>query len=228
MGRGNTAGPIASETRMLKLYDYLPSRNAWKVRLLLNHLGLAYESVPVSIFEGEGRTPAFLRVNPSGKVPALELEDGRTLAESNAILAYLADGSDYLPEDRYLRAKVHQWLSFEQEQVEMTIGSLRYWTMTGKLAQRDSILVAGKRKAALRSLALLDHELITRPFLVGDRYTIADMSIFAYAGRAEEADLSLSPYPHFRAWANRVQSQPGFLAEAHPYSIDPHSAGELP
>jgi glutathione S-transferase len=100
--------------------------------------------------------------------------------------------------------------------------------MTGKLAMRDPHLVAGKRKAALRSLALLDHELSTRAFLVGERYTIADISIFAYAGRAEEADLSLSSYPHFRAWTHRVQLQPGFLAEAHPYSIDPHSAGELP
>ncbi len=213
---------------MLKLYDYLPSQNAWKVRLLLNHLGLAYQTIPVSIFEGEGRAPAYLRVNPGGKVPALELEDGRTLAESGAILAYLADGTDYLPADRYLRARVHQWLSFEQEQVEMSIGSLRYWTMTGKLPQRDATIVEGKRKAALRTLALLDNELASRPFIAGDTYTIADMSIFAYASRAAEAGLSLEAYPHFRAWIERVQSQPGFLAEMHPYSIDPQSIRELP
>lgn len=213
---------------MLKLHDYLPSRNAWKVRLLLHHLGLAYQSIPVSIFEGEGRAPAFLRMNPSGKVPVLELGDGRSLAESNAILAYLADGTRYLPQDRYLRAKVQQWLSFEQEQVEMTIGSLRYWTMTVKLAQRDAAVVAGKRKAALRTLALLDGELATRPFIAGDAYTIADMSIFAYASRAGEAGLSLQPYPHFRDWIERVESQPGFLAQVHPYSIDPHSLRELP
>lgn len=213
---------------MLKLYDYRPSQNAWKVRLLLNHLGLDHQTIPVSIFEGEGRTPAFLRVNPSGKVPALELEDGRTLAESNAILAYLADGTEYLPEDPYLRAKVHQWLSFEQEQVEMSIGSLRYWTMTVKLSQRSASLVEGKRRAALRTLALLDNELATRPFIAGDTYTIADMSIFAYASRAAEAGLSLGAYPHFNAWMDRVRSQPGFLAEMHPYSIDPHSIRELP
>ncbi|MET0892181.1 MAG: glutathione S-transferase family protein [Pseudoxanthomonas sp.] len=213
---------------MLKLHDYLPSRNAWKVRQLLHHLGLAYQSIPVSIFEGQGRSAGFLRVNPAGKVPALELEDGRTLAESNAILAYLADGSDYLPADRYLRAKVHQWLSFEQEQVEMSIGALRYWTLTGKLSQRDAALVAGKRKAALRTLGVLDNELATRRFMVDDHYSIADISIFAYAGRAEDAGLSLVAYPHFRAWLERVQSQPGFLPEVHPYSIDPHSTGELP
>lgn len=213
---------------MLKLYDYLPSQNAWKVRLLLNHLGLAYQTIPVSIFEGEGRTPAFLHMNPSGKVPVLELEHGRTLAESNAILAYLADGTEYLPQDPYLRAKVHQWLSFEQEQVEMTIGSLRYWTMTVKLSQRDASMVAGKRKAALRTLALLDGELATRPFIAGDAYTIADMSIFAYASRATEAGLSLGAYPHSNAWVERVRSQPRFLAQMHPYSIDPHSIRELP
>ena len=106
---------------MLKLYDYLPSRNAWKVRLLLNHLGLAYESVPVSIFEGEGRTPAFLRVNPSGKGLRWNW-DIRTVAESNH-LRLPDEASDYLPENRHLRAKVHQWLSFGQERVEMTIGS---------------------------------------------------------------------------------------------------------
>lgn len=213
---------------MLTLYDYLPSQNAWKVRLLLHHLGLAYRTMPTSLFEGEARSPAFLRKNPSGKVPVLELEDGRTLAESNAILAYLADGTAYLPQDRYLRARVHQWLSFEQEQVETTIGSLRYWTMTVKLARRHPAILAGKRQAALRALSLLDAELATRPFIAGDDYTIADMSIFAYASRAAEAGLSLRPHPHFRAWLERVESQPGFLAQVYPYSIDPHSLRELP
>ncbi|HEY9400527.1 MAG TPA: glutathione S-transferase N-terminal domain-containing protein, partial [Luteimonas sp.] len=100
---------------MLTLFDYLPSQNAWKVRLLLNHLGLAYTTVPISIFEGEGRRLKEQRINPTGKVPAIRLEDGSVLAESNAILSYLADGTQYLPVERFARAKVHQWLSFEQE-----------------------------------------------------------------------------------------------------------------
>jgi glutathione S-transferase len=213
---------------VITLYDYLPSQNAWKVRLLLNQLDLPYERVEVSIFEGQGRTAEFLSINPLGKVPALRLEDGRTLAESNAILAFLAEGTAFLPQDAYARGKVHQWLSYEQEQVEMTIGSLRYWTMTGKLDRRLPQLVESKRVAALRSLQLLDRELSVRPFIAGNLYTIADISVFAYASRAEEAGLSLQPYPHFRAWVARVEEQPRFLSTVYPYSIDPHSSGELP
>lgn len=213
---------------MLTLFDYLPSQNAWKVRLLLNHLGRPYRTVPIRIFEGEGQAPEFRRVNPTGQVPALRLEDGRVLAESNAILAYLADGTPYLPADPYERARVHQWLSFEQERVEATIGALRHWTMTGKLARRPADRVAEKRRAAQRTLRILDAELSERPFLVAGRYSIADMSVFAYASRAEDAGLSLDAHPHLRAWIGRVEAQPGFLATRYPYSIDPHSGRELP
>jgi glutathione S-transferase len=213
---------------MLTLFDYLPSRNAWKVRLLLHHLGTPYRQEFVGIFEGEGRTPAFLALNPSGRVPVLQLEDGRALAESNAILAFLADGTPYLPGDAFARAKVHQWLSFEQEQVESVIGALRHWTMTGKLARRLPELVEAKRAGARNTLRILEEQLATRDFIAGDDYTIADMSVFAYASRAEEAGLPLAPYPHVRAWIARVEAQPGFLGETFPYSIDPHSANELP
>jgi glutathione S-transferase len=213
---------------MLTLYDYLPSRNAWKVRLLLHHLGRPYRQAWVSIFEGEGRRPEFLAMNPSGRVPVLQLEDGRTLAESNAILAYLADGTAYLPNDPFERAKVHQWLNFEQEQVESVIGALRHWTLTGKLARRLPALVEMKRNGSLHTLRILEEQLATRPFIAGERYTIADMSVFAYASRAEEAGLPLAPYPQLRAWIARVEAQPGFLATTHPYSIDPHSVDELP
>ena len=213
---------------MLTLFDYLPSQNAWKVRLLLNHLGRPYRTEFVSIFEGEGRSEAYLAINPTGTVPAIRLDDGRVLAESNAILAYLAGGTPYLPSDPFERAKVQQWLHFEQERVESVIGSLRYWTLTGKLAQRPPALVGMKRTGALRTLGILERELATRAFLANDRYSIADMSVFAYASRAEEAGIALEPYPHFRAWIARVQAQPGFLATMHPYSEDPHTAGELP
>lgn len=213
---------------MLTLFDYLPSQNAWKVRLLLNHLGQPYRTVPISIFEGEGQSEAYRRINPTGTVPAIQLEDGRVLAESNAILGYLAEGTPYLPGDPFGRAKVQQWLCFEQERVESVIGSLRHWTMTGKLARRSPELVEAKRHAAMRTLDLLEGELAARPFLAGDRYTIADMSVFAYASRAEEAGLSLEARPHFRAWVERVEAQPGFLATMHPYAIDPHSSAELP
>ena len=213
---------------MLTLFDYLPSQNAWKVRLLLNHLGRAYRTVPVSIFEGEGQTAEFRRISPTGTVPAIQLDDGRVLAESNAILAYLADGTPYLPSDPFDRAKVQQWLHFEQERVESVIGALRHWTMTGKLSRRSPELIEGRRAGARRTLGILEHELATRPFLAGDSYTIADMAVFAYASRAGEAGLSLDAYPHFRAWIARIEAQPGFLAAMHPYAIDPHSVNELP
>ncbi|HET7591956.1 MAG TPA: glutathione S-transferase family protein [Rhodanobacteraceae bacterium] len=213
---------------MLTLYDYPASQNAWKVRLLLHHLDRPYRTEIVSIFEGKGRSDDYLAISPTGTVPAIRLEDGRALAESNAILAYLADGTPYLPSGPFERAKVQQWLHFEQERVESVIGSLRYWTLTGKLAQRPPALVEMKRTGALHTLGILERELAARPFLANDRYSIADMSVFAYASRAEEAGITLDPYPHFRAWIARVEAQPGFLAAMHPYSDDPHSAGELP
>ena len=213
---------------MLTLFDYLPSQNGWKVRQLLQHLQRPYRTVPVGIFEGEGQTDALRRISPTGTVPAIQLEDGRTLSESNAILAFLAEGTPYLPDDAFGRAKVWQWLSFEQERVESVIGALRHWTLTGKLARRAPVLVALKRQAAERTLALLEHELATRDFVAGDHYTIADIALFAYASRAEEADLPLAPFAHLRAWIGRVEAQPGFLATVHPYSLDPHSVDELP
>jgi len=204
-----------------------PSQNAWKVRLLLSHLGLEYERVPVSIFEGESHSEAYLEKNPAGAVPVLEVEPGRTIAESNAILCYLAEGTPYLPQDRFERAQVMQWLFFEQSYVEPQIGSLRYWTLTGKLAKRSEDAVAGKRASSLRALAALERHLARRTFLVGERYTIADMAVYAYAAHAEEAGLDPAPYPAFRAWISRIEAQPGFLRERFPYSIDPHASREL-
>jgi glutathione S-transferase len=150
------------------------------------------------------------------------------LSESNAILFFLATDTPYLPDDAFGRAKVMQWLSFEQERVESVIGSLRYWTLTGKLDRRAPALIEMKRGGGGRSLQILDRELAEQPFLTDHGYSIADISLFAYTSRAEEAGFSLEPYPHVRAWIARVASQPGFLATTHPYSDDPHSAHELP
>ena len=213
---------------MLTLYDYLPSQNAWKVRQLLHHLGRPYRTLEVSIFEGEGRSESYLRISPTGTVPAIELDDGRTLAESNAILMYLADGTPYVPGDAFGRAKVQQWLHFEQERVESVLGALRHWTLTGKLAQRAPALVEAKRHAAQRTLEILEHELSERDFIAGERYTIADIALFAYGSRAAEAGFALDAYPAIRAWIARVEAQPGFLATMHPYASDPHSVRELP
>lgn len=213
---------------MLTLFDYLPSQNAWKVRQLLQHLQRPYRTVEVSIFEGDGQQADYLRISPTGTVPAIRLEDGRALAESNAILMYLAEGTPYLPDDAFGRGKVCQWLSFEQERVESVIGALRHWTLTGKLARRAPAIVEAKRAAALRTLAILERELAERSFLAGERYTIADIAVFAYGSRADEAGLPLDGHPAIRGWIGRVRAQAGHLATMHPYDVDPHSSGELP
>ena len=213
---------------MLTLFDYPASENAWKVHQLLHHLRRPYVTVNVSIFEGEGRSPEYQRISPTGTVPAIQLEDGRVLSESSAILFFLATDTPYLPPDAFGRAKVQQWLSFEQERVESQIGSLRYWTLTGKLDRRPPFLVQMKRDTGERALQILERELSQRPFLTDYGYTIADIAVFAYGGRAEEAGFSLAPYPHVRAWIERVKSQPDFLSVMHPYAEDPFSTKELP
>lgn len=207
---------------MPTLYDYLPSQNGWKCRVLLGLLKTPYNTRIVSIFEGEGRKDAFLSRNPVGAVPVLEIEDGRTIAESNAILTYLAEGTAYLPTDRYLRAKVMQWLFFEQYHIEPVIGSLRFWTMTGRLA-RNQALVAGKRDAAARALAAMERSLADTAFLVGQDLSIADIAVYAYSHRAADCDLALTDYPAVIAWCGRVADAIGPGYPVHPYSIDPHA-----
>lgn len=209
------------------LYDYLPSQNAWKVRQLLQHLQRPVQTRFVSIFEGEGQDAAYRRISPTGTVPALQLDDGRVLAESNAILAYLADGTPYLPDDAFGRAKVWQWLSFEQERIESQVGAIRHWMMTGKLARRPQVLVDAKRSAGLNALRILDEEFAQRDFIAGDAYTIADIALFAYTSRAGEGGFDLASFPNVSAWTARVRAQPGHLAETFPYAIDPHSVNEL-
>lgn len=197
---------------MITLFNYPASRNGWKVRQLLQLLSTPFETVTVDIFHDGDERAAYRRdINPTGKVPAIRLQDGRPLAESNAILAYLAEGSAYLPTDAFERAKVLQWMSFEQEQVESTIGTLRYWRHADQLSRRSLELVEEKRGAARGALGILDREFARQEFITGDRYCIADIAMFAYSSCAEEAEVSLEPFPNFRAWVARVKSKPGFL-----------------
>jgi glutathione S-transferase len=207
---------------MFTLHDYLPSQNGWKVRVLLGLLKIPYSRRIVSIFEGESRTEAFLKLNPVGAIPVLEVEDGRPIAESNAILTYLAEGTRFLPSDSYQRAKVMQWLFFEQYHIEPVIGSLRFWTLTGRLEPNQS-MIAGKREAATRALAAIDRGLTDTPFLVGQDLTIADIAVFAYSQRAQDCGFSLTVYPAFVAWYGRVRDAIGPDYPVYPYSVDPHS-----
>lgn len=207
---------------MLRLYDYLPSQNAWKIRVLLGLLGIPYETREVSIFEREGQTDAFLELNPSGAVPVLELEDGRALSESSAILQFLADGTGFLPTGRFERAKVAQWLSFEQYYIEPVIGSLRFWTLTGRM-KRNAATVPAKQEAAAKALRALDRTLANMAFLVGGRLSVADISVYAYTHLAGDCGIDLSAYPALTAWLARVGSEIGPHYPVHPYAIDSHS-----
>ncbi len=156
---------------MLTLYDYLPSQNGYKVRLLMNHLGTPYRTVLVPIFDGAGQLPEFLAKNPTGAVPVLELEDGRALAESNAILGYLAEGTPYLPDDAWTRAQVHRWMYFEEDYVQNGLASLRHWTLTGKLARRRSEMIAAKKATSAKSLAILERWLgVCQKFCVSSQF----------------------------------------------------------
>ena len=208
---------------MLTLHDYLPSQNGWKARVLFGLLNIPYRSRLVSIFEGESRTDAFLDLNPAGSIPVLELEDGRTIAESNAILTYLAEGTPFLPTDRYQRAKVMQWLFFEQYHVEPVIGTLRFWTLTGRL-EINQAMVAAKRAAAARTLAALERSLTDTPFLAGKEFSIADIAVYAYGHRAEDCGFVLADYPALLSWFDRVRDAIGSGYPIYPYSDDPHSA----
>lgn len=209
----------------MRLYDYAPSLNAYKVRLLLAHLGMAYETRWVDIFQGEARTPEFLRMNPSGQVPVLEPSPGAYLPESNAILYYLAQGTPYWPLDGLAQAQALRWMFFEQEVHQPSIATLRHWTLTGKLS-RYPALVAPKRKQGEAVLSAMDAHLVQQPFFAGQRYSIADMSLYAYTHRAHEGGFVLEGYPALVAWLARVRSQPGHLDEVFAYP--PNAAGYLP
>lgn len=202
--------------QLLRLYDYAASCNCYKVRLLLAHLGRVYERVSVDIFNGETLTDEYGRLNPMHTTPVLEIEPGRCLPESNAILVYLAQGSQYLPEGRFEFAQVVRWLLYEQTDVVPMIGGLRFRLLVGRLKASDRDALR-RRAGALEVLTLLDDHLSTREFFVGDRYTIADIAIFGYTHLASEAGLDLKRYSSVRAWIERVMHQPGYMEDVEPY-----------
>lgn len=205
---------------MLTLYDYQPSLNGWKVRVLLGLLDIAYRGREVALFQAETHSEAFLELNPVGAVPALELESGQTIAESSAILMYLADGTRFLPGARYERAKVVQWLSFEQYYIEPTIGSLRFWTLTGRLQLNAGRMVESRRENATRALGALERVLTGASFLVGNNLTIADIAVYAYTHRAEDCGFSFAPYSALSAWLERVATEIGPGYPVPPYTAD--------
>ncbi len=195
---------------MLKLYDFLASGNGYKVRLLLHQLGLPFERIELDILQGATRTPEFLAKNPNGRIPLLELEDGSCLAESNAIQWYLAEDTPFLPDDRLERVRVLQWMFFEQYSHEPYIAVLRFWHHAGQLEEkRDQ--VAEKRARGEQALGVMERHLAEHDFFVADRYTIADLALYAYTHVADEGGFDLGPYAALRAWLERVRAQPGHV-----------------
>jgi glutathione S-transferase len=200
----------------MRLFDYAASGNCYKVRLLLALLDEPYERVETDIFAGATLTDAYGRLNPLRETPVLVLDDGEVLAQSNAILWYLAEGTPWLPEERLGRARVAQWLAFEQERVMGGIGGPRFRILTGRASAGDPALAA-RLAVGREGLDVLELQLRERPFLLGPTPTIADVSVFAYAHVAPDAGLELSGWPAVESWCERIRALPGFLDDYVPY-----------
>ncbi|HKY61095.1 MAG TPA: glutathione S-transferase family protein [Gemmatimonadota bacterium] len=196
---------------MLRLYNSQLSGNCYKVRLLLTLLEIPFERIEVDVVDRSNRLELLGGKNPALRVPTLELEDGTHLAESNAILWYFAEGTRYLPEDRLERARVLQWMFFEQYDVEPNLAVARFWISILGQAERYAEALAAKWKAGYRALDGMERHLEDRVFLVGDRYSIADIALYAYVHVADEAGFDLGPYPATREWLARVAGRPGHV-----------------
>jgi glutathione S-transferase len=197
---------------LLRLYDFLPSGNGYKIRLLLTQLGMPFERIELNILKGETRTAEFLSKNPNGKIPIIEIEPGKYLAESNAILVYLSEGTEFLPYDRFLRAQVLQWLCFEQYSHEPFIATSRFWiSILGKI-EEYSEAIKQKHEPGYAALSLMEKHLTSHTFFVGERYTIADITLFAYTHVADEGGFNLTQFPAIQAWIERVKAQPRYIS----------------
>ena len=201
---------MAEMAEKIKIYGDSISGNCYKIKLLCSELGIDYEWQELDILSGATRTPDFLRMNPNGKIPLLELPDGRHLAESNAILCYLADGSGLEGADRFERASVLQWLFFEQYSHEPYVATSRFIVRyLGNPPERRSDL-GQKRSAGERALAIMDGRLRQFPYMTGESFTLADIALFAYTHVAEEGGFDLAPFPGIGSWIARVMSRPNY------------------
>ena len=196
-------------TMQYTLYDYLPSGNGYKVRLTAKYLNIPYRLVQMSITQGATRTPEFLAKNANGRIPLLEVPGRGFLAESHAIISFLAEGSELLPGDAWQRANLWQWLCFEQYNLEPNAGTARFWLNSlGKTPAELGDRLTEKIAKAHEALAVLERGLEGREFLVADRFTLADIALYAYTHVAPEGGISLEGYPKIRAWMARVAAQP--------------------
>ena len=198
----------------MRLHDYLPSGNGYKVRLLLTQLGVPFDRIEYDITKGETRTPEFLgNVNANGRVPVLETEDGEFLPESNAILFYLAEGTPFLPDGSLGKTRVLQWMFFEQYSHEPNIAVARAWLHVFDTEMTEGRLGAleAKHKLGYDALGIMEEHLKSNDYFVGGRYSIADIALYAYTHVADEGGFDLAGFPAVRAWLDRVSSQPGYI-----------------
>jgi glutathione S-transferase len=198
----------------LRLHDYLPSGNGYKVRLLLTQLGVPFGRIEYDITRGETRTPGFLKnVNANGRVPVLETEEGVFLPESNAILFYLAQGTTFLPDDRLGRARILQWMFFEQYSHEPNIAVARAWlhVFDTEMTEERRTTLEAKQRLGYDALAVMEKHLKSNDYFVDGRYSIADIALYAYTHVADEGGFDLDGYPAILAWLERVSSQPGYI-----------------
>jgi glutathione S-transferase len=201
---------------MLTLYDFMGSGNGYKVRLLLAQVGTPYTLIECDILKGETRTPEFLAKNPNGRIPTLQLEDGTHLAESDAILWYLAEGTKFAPADRLARAQTLQWMFFEQYSHEPYIAVVRFWRhFLDKLSPLQELDLPGRVDRGYAALGVMEQHLARHQYFVGERYGLADIALYAYTHVAPEGNFNLDNYPHVSAWLARVAAQPGHVSMDH-------------
>ena len=193
---------------MYKLYDFLPSGNSYKIRLLLSLLEIPFQRIDINILNGETRTPEFLQKSPNGKIPLLEIDPDKFLAESNAILYYLSQDTEYFPQDKYVQAQIMQWLFFEQYSHEPNIATARYWISILKQPEKYEEQLKQKHKLGNVALSVIEQHLSNHNFFVGDIYTIADIGLYAYTHVADEGRFDLNKYSAILAWFKRIEAHP--------------------
>ncbi len=198
----------------VRLHDYLPSGNGYKVRLLLTQLGVPFQRLEYDITRGETRTTEFLEnVNANGRIPVLETEEGTLLPESNAILFFLAEGTPFLPDDRLKKARTLQWMFFEQYSHEPNIAVARAWlhVFDVEMTEERRAALEARQKLGYDALGVMEEHLESNDYFVGGRYSVADISLYAYTHVADEGGFDLGGYPAILAWLERVSSQPGYI-----------------
>jgi glutathione S-transferase len=204
---------------MLKLYQFHASGNCYKVRLLLHQLGTPFEVVETDIKAGATRTPEFKAKNPNSRVPTLELEPGVFLFESNAILWYFAEGTPFIPTDKLERARMLQWMFFEQYSHEPYVAVARAWIAYFGIPPGKERELEERIQKGYAALDVMEGELKQRPFFAGEQYSLADIALYAYTHVAEEGRFDLSRYPAIRAWFERIQAQPRHLRITDPVPV---------